>query len=393
MACFEQTKYCPNCKKNVSATKDDKCKICGCRIERGTWSVRFRYIEDYDEKQKRLSGFKTKKEANEALIDYLNEIKNKSNSNQQLTFIDLYNEYEGYIKTRNKLSTHYDFVSKTKKHILPYFEKFKVIEIKPKNILQWQNTINKYSYNYKCHLRNCLSAMLSYAEKYYDIPNKLKFVDNFKNQEIKQEIQIWTLKQFLHAMNYIDDNIYKTFYYALYFTGARKGEILATTWKDWDLINGTLTINKSITKKVTGSSWAVTTPKNLSSNRKIMLPDILVNIMKQHKEYCEDEQIKGNFVFFNESPLPETCICRYLNNVAQKANLPKIRVHDLRHSHVSYLISLGISIVAIAKRLGHSSIEQTLNTYSHMMPNEEQELINKLNININKNKIKNVNCD
>lgn len=382
MASFEQAKYCPSCKRNVSATKDDRCKICGNKIQRGTWSVRFR-IEEYDGvKNKRLSGYRTKKEAQEAWNNYIIEYKEKTNSNQQLTFLSLYNEYENYIKNRNKLSTHYDFVSKTKRYILPYFEKYKVKDIKPKIILEWQNSLNEYSYNYKCHLRNCLSAMLSYAEKYYGLPNKVKLVDNFRNQEIKQEMQIWTPEQFFSAMKYVKDNVYRTFYYALYLTGARKGEILATTWKDWNLSQGTLNINKSVTKKVTGSSWAVTTPKNQSSNRKIMLPKLLVDVMKQHKEFCKNEHIQGDFVFFGEAPLPETCICRYLNNAALQANIHKIRVHDLRHSHVSYLISQGVSIVTIAKRLGHSSIEQTLNTYSHMMPNEEQELIKKLNTGI-----------
>ena len=56
-----------------------------------------------------------------------------------------------------------------------------------------------------------------------------------------------------------------------------------------------------------------------------------------------------------------------------------MKIHDLRHSHASLLISQGESIVMVAKRLGHSNIEQTLNTYSHLMPNEELKLISKLN--------------
>lgn len=179
-------------------------------------------------------------------------------------------------------------------------------------------------------------------------------------------------------MKNVHDFEYQVFYTALYLTGARKGEMLATYWSDWDLKNKTLNINKSISKKVTGASWMVTTPKNASSVRKIKISDNLSNMIQKLHDVQKQNNTLGQFVFGGSAPLPETSICRYLTNAAKEANVKIIRVHDLRHSHASLLISQGASIVAVAKRLGHSSIEQTLNTYAHLMPNEEEDLINKL---------------
>lgn len=378
MASFEQAKYCPNCKRNVSATKDDRCKICGGKIERGTWSVRFRYIEeDGQEKQKRLSGFSTKKEANQQYLDFVAKHKMNNKKIHQITFSELFDEFEKYYKTKTKPSTYYDLLSKSKL-IRPFFDKFEVRKISAKLILDWQNSIAKYSYNYKCHLRTILSGILGYAEKYYDIPNQLHKVDSFRRIEPKKEMQIWTPEEFNSAMAKVDKLEYKIFYTALYYTGARKGEMLATKWEDWNLKNNTLNINKSISTKISGGSWILTSPKNASSVRQIKIPKFLADDIKQLKIYEEQNQTIGEFVFGGSQPLPETCLCRYLNNAAKSAGLTPIRIHDLRHSHASLLISQGSSIVGVAKRLGHANTQQTLNTYAHLMPKDEEQIINNL---------------
>ena len=84
------------------------------------------------------------------------------------------------------------------------------------------------------------------------------------------------------------------------------------------------------------------------------------------------------FVFAGDRPLAETSIARVKNAACSEAKVKKIRIHDFRHSHASLLISNGASIVSVAKRLGHNDIEQTLNTYAHMMPKEDDYIINIL---------------
>lgn len=376
MASFEKVYYCKNCKKNV--TVDDKlhCKKCGGSSLNVSWSVRFRLIENGIEKQKRLSGYETKKKAND---DYLKFISTHNSSTSQqnnfeLKFSDLFEEYKNFAKSQNKASSYYDFCSKCNKHIYPYFKDFLVKEISPKVILAWQNKLQKYAFKYKSNLRGYLNSILNYAQKYYKIENQLKNVDNFKKTINTKEMQIWTPEEFNKFIAEVENPIYHAFFMALYYTGARKGELLATNWNDWDLKTGILNINKSLTKKVFEASWLITSPKNQSSVRKVSLPKILINELTNFKQGNEDNA----FVFYGDKPLADSNVERVQKQACEKANVKKIRIHDFRHSHASLLISQNISIVAVSKRLGHANTQQTLNTYAHLMPAEETMVLNVL---------------
>lgn len=379
MASFEQLCYCKNCKKNV-AVNNGKCKTCGSTQLNKTWSTRFRYIEeDGVEKQKRLSGFSTKKEAQDAYLKFMAGVKKYEKTadvSKKLTFNDLFEEYKLYFQKHSKKSSYQSFLQRTNGHILNYFKDYKVKDITPKLILEWQNTVEKYSYNYKLHLRTTLSSLLRYAETYYGIPNQLVKVASFKKTPQKSEMRIWTPEQFELAMSHLNNFEYRVFFSALFYTGARKGEIMATSWNDWDLENNILTINKTVTKKIEGYKYWIDTPKNETSNRKIKIPNHLAEMLKELK--ANRHGILGKFTFGVDEPLSETSILRHLDNASKSAGLTHIRIHDLRHSHASLLISQGVSIVSIAKRLGHSNIERTLNTYAHMLPHEEDALIGVL---------------
>ena len=384
MPSFQQLFYCKNCKKIVQLNDKGQCSKCESNQLKKSWSVRFRYAENGKEKQKRLTGFQTKKEAQDGYIKFINEAKLKEpiETSEKIKFERLFEEYKAFTKTRIKESSYYDLCSKCNIHILPYFKDMYVQDITPKIILDWQNNINHYSFKYKSGLRRYLHSILSYADKYYNIPNKIKKVDGFRNLELKKEMLFWTPEEFNTFIEKVNNEIYQAFFYTLYYTGARKGEILATTWKDWDLKNGILNIDKSITKKVYGASWIVTTPKNQSSKRKISLPQVLIDIMKKYKNGREHY----NLVFAGEKPLADSNIQRVQEIACKEAKVKKIRLHDFRHSHASLLLGNGASIVAVAKRLGHTNIEQTLNTYAHMMPKEDDLIIEILEKTAKQNK-------
>lgn len=378
MASFQQVNYCKNCKTNVSIDEKGKCKRCsGTQINK-TWSVRFRYInEDQKEIQKRLSGFSTKKEANEEYIKFTATAKQYvklEKETHELTFLELYEEFKIFQKTRIKESSYFTFCSRSSKHILPFFSSFKVKQISPKDILNWQNSIDKYSYKYKTSLRQNLSSLLKYAEKYYGLDNKLRLVDNFRKPIKKKEMQIWTPNEFKKFIEKVSDVTYRTFFYALYLTGARRGEIMATTWKDWDLEKSILNIDKTYTSKNLGNHTGGTSslPKNEFSIREISIPENLLEIMREYK--------KSNYSDLHSRvfQITETTLDRIKKKACLDADVKEIRIHDFRHSHASLLISEGLSIVAVAKRLGHGKIEQTLNTYSHLMPNEDLKMANLL---------------
>lgn len=143
-------------------------------------------------------------------------------------------------------------------------------------------------------------------------------------------------------------------------------------WEDIDFKAGTLRINKSYQRL--GGKDVVTSPKTVKSIRTIKLTKQALDAL---------ETYKGNLY----NPLPSEPVFdwekRFIEVALSKAcvlsSIKKIRVHDLRHSHASLLIELGYSPLLIAQRLGHEKVETTLNTYSHLWPSKESELIEELN--------------
>ena len=357
----------------------------------GLWSVRFRITQENDglSHQKRLSGFKTKREAQYGYEDYIsnkqNSIKERPKddikSNDEMLFEDLVTRFLEYEKTRIKESSFYDLSHKIANKITPFFSRLQIKDITPIKVLEWQEKLSSYSYRYQKDIRSHLSSIFNFAEKYYDIPNVMKKVDRPRNLEGKKEMLFWSPEEAMKCISNIEKLDYATLIKFLYLSGCRRGEALALHWSDINLTSGLVSISKNIAYKVgkNGKPYEITTPKNAGSNRKIYLPSFFLRELKEYKVWQLQKHEDTTFVFGGPDPLPPTSIERALTKGAEKAGVKRIRIHDLRHSCASFLIHKGVSIVAVSRRLGHSNIEQTLNTYSHMMPDDQTIILKTLN--------------
>lgn len=351
----------------------------------GLWSCRFREIDANGiSHQKRLSGFPTKREAQYGYEDYIKTAEErklakiakeeaKQTSPDEITFDKLLEFYFVFKKARVKETTYYDLTQKIKCRLLPFFTGKRMMDIKPATILEWQNTLSEYSYRYKSTLLSHLASIYNFGEKYHDITNIMNKVDRPRNLEGKKEMQFWTPEEFQKVISEIDSPEYKMLFYTLFITGCRRGEALALTWDDIDTKKKSIKISKSVGHKVwqNGKNYKITTPKNIGSNRTVAVPSFLIDELMEYKKWQKKNKNSTDFVFGGADPLPPTSIARYLDKAAEKAGVKKIRIHDLRHSAASYLIHKGVSIVAVSKQLGHNNVEQTLNTYSHMLPDDE----------------------
>jgi integrase len=360
----------------------------------GLWSVRFREVSSQDgkTKNKRLSGFKTKKDAQYGYEDYVAARKSATEAPKpkeqaidptDMFFDRLADQYLQFKKNRIKESSYYDVEKKISTKILPFFEKMTLKEITPSKVIEWQNSLSGYSYSYRKTLMTHLSLIYNYAERYHDVPNILRKVDKPRNLEAKKEMLFWSPEEFATFIEQVDRFEYAMLFRFLYLSGCRKGEALALTWQDVDLTAGTVSISKSFSNKAhdKGKSYTITTPKNAGSNRKVALPTFLCTLMEKYKEWQKNNAESVNdtaFVFGGTDPLPPTSIDRILTKAATAAGVKRIRIHDLRHSCASLLIHKGVSIVAVSRHLGHSTVEQTLNTYSHMMPDDKTMILRTL---------------
>lgn len=182
----------------------------------------------------------------------------------------------------------------------------------------------------------------------------------------------WTKEEYLKFSEVMKDK--PVSYYAfevLYWTGIREGELLALERGDFSIADRKLTINKSY-QHLQGDDY-ITSPKTEKSNRVIELPEFLCQEMEDYfgMLYKCDEHTR--LFTFSKSYLHHE-----MDRGSKIAGVKRIRIHDLRHSHVAHCIELGFSPVAIAERMGHEGINITLN-YAHLYPSKQKALADKLN--------------
>lgn len=162
-------------------------------------------------------------------------------------------------------------------------------------------------------------------------------------------------------------------YYAfemLYWCGIREGELLALTPADFDFEAGTVKISKSY-QRLHGED-VITTPKTKKSNRTIKMPNFLCDEMRDYLGMLYGVKKKDRIFTVTKSYLHHE-----MDRGAKEAGVKRIRIHDLRHSHISLLIDMGFSAVAIADRVGHESIEITYR-YAHLFPSKQTEMADRL---------------
>lgn len=158
----------------------------------------------------------------------------------------------------------------------------------------------------------------------------------------------------------------------LYWTEIRLGELLALTMEDFDFTKNTVRINKSYQRLE--KQDLVTTPKTPKSKRTIKLPKFLVEEMKEYFAMLYGYE-KTDRIF----PVTKSYLHHEMERGCKSSKVKKIRIHDLRHSHISLLIDMGFSAVAIADRVGHESIDITYR-YAHLFPSKQIEMADKLDL-------------
>ncbi len=342
----------------------------------GTWYVQFRYTDWMGVRQQKLKrGFATKREAQ----DWEREFLMKKQADVTMSFASFAELYEKDIKPRLKENTWLTKESIIKKKIVPYFERRRLCDITAKDVIEWQNVIRtlsdkhgkKYSSTYLKTVHNQLSAMFNHAVRYYGLKSNPAAIAGNMGVEERKEMNFWTLeeyKRFAEAM--MDKPISFYAFEMLYWCGIREGEMLALTPKDFDFKAETVRIDKSY-QRLKGRD-VITTPKTKKSNRTIKMPKFL----------CEEmQEYIGMFYGAGENdrifPLSKSYLHHEMDRGSKEAGVKRIRIHDLRHSHVSLLIEMNFTALAIADRLGHESIEVTYR-YAHLFPSKQTEMADKL---------------
>lgn len=300
-----------------------------------------------------------------------------------ITFDEAYKEYISYIKLKLKPTTILTKQYKINNYFLKYFSDMKINNFNEKIYIDWQNKIRdlNYSESFNNNLQSYIKIFFDYLYLNYKIENIPRKIGNFKSFNVheKKEIKTITYKDYKKLYKASKNNImYNTLFEVLYFTGIRKGEILALKW--YDLNKKEISINKNITKECFNGKRIIQTPKSKNSIRKIKIDNKLYRKLKKLKKYYIKNNTfnKDNFIFGGNKPLATTTLDRYKDIYCNKANIPKYNIHAFRHGHATLLYEKKCDPKAIQKRLGHSNIETTLNVYVHS--NKEKRVMRTLNL-------------
>ena len=343
-----------------------------------TWRVIYRYTDwTGEKKQTQKRGFKTKREAQA----WERELLHKVSADLDMTFESFFEQYTADMQTRIKENTW-----ATKEHIIrtkliPYFGKLKMSNITAQQIITWQNELMNYkdengkpiSPVYLKTINNQLSALFNHAVKYYNLRENPCKKAGSRGKKKNREMLFWTKEEYLKFAEVMMDKPLS--YYAfemLYWCGIREGELLALTPADFDFDKNTVSINKSY-QRLNGQDL-ITTPKTEKSNRIIKMPQFLADEMKDYLKMLYD--VGENERMF---AITKSYLHREMGRGSKEAGEKRIRIHDIRHSHVSHLIDMGFSAIAIADRVGHESIDITYN-YAHLFPSKQTEMADKLNM-------------
>lgn len=335
----------------------------------------------YDKKRYRSKLFSTKSEAKKAERDFLERLE-KGLSSNDYTFNDVIDKYIAHKKRVWKKSTEETTVD-ILNHIRYKLGKIKVRELTTKqyeaflDYIDNLSTVSKhsgklikkpYSVRYKNRVLMYVKSVCDYAKKHLRVSTDIPWMyDNWKDNSQKK-MQVLTVAEFDSFLQYVSGD-YKSFFTFLFYTGCRRGEALALTFEDVDFQSRTIRINKSFSKVEN---------KPVSTKTKSSIRTIPVSSKAfQAVEEMYSKYHKG-YIFGGKKPLGFSSIERHKNRALDKAGLPRIRVHDLRHSFITMMINKGADIATVSRYVGHSSIKQTLDTYTHYYENKMKEVINIL---------------
>ena len=361
------------------------------------YEVRITY-NDNTGKERRLTrriwGIDNAKDLEQHLED---EYKNKGKLNTpKMTVQELFDEYIATKQRASRESSLNKVRSDFRLYIQPTMADVRIDKLTASSLQKWKTSIEAKDLSLvtRQHAYSTFCAMLHYAVKMEYIPkNYLSTLGTFRDaMYTKTEMKFYTAEQFrvyiatvkqqaeehYKKHNNLSEWEYYVFFNIAFFTGLRKGEIHGLRWSDID--GALLSVRRSVAQKMKGEDRE-TPPKTKSSIRTLQMPASLIEVLDEHKkrkqrleDFSEDDKICGN-----GRSLRDGTIDKKNRGYAELAGLDRIRIHDFRHSHVSVLANAGINIQEIARRLGHTKIEETLNTYSHMYAREEEKAVDVLN--------------
>lgn len=367
----------------------------GVRKKGNNWYYYFE-LAKVDGKRKKVErkGGSTKKEAQAALRKAIAEYENSgqikdSNTISFADYLELW--FSSYVMVNCKYNTQINYRACIDNHIKPILGMYKLTSITPEQLQKFLNNkmINGFSKNSVSNFYGVLSGSLKYAVyplKYIN-NNPMQFVKmpKYSNAPIKSEdLKIITINQWNEIIDRFPKGTPEYIPLQIAFhTGMRSSEVLGLTWDCVNLEEKYIRVEKILIDKGKGI-YELGTPKTSSSAADILIGDKLISILRDHKEWQNTNKVTygphytvNNFVCTKENGKQvTTSTIKYLSRIVNYELGINFNFHSLRHTHATMLLEAGANFKDIQKRLRHSRLATTMDTYSHVTKKLSQSTVN-----------------
>jgi integrase len=196
----------------------------------------------------------------------------------------------------------------------------------------------------------------------------------------RREMKTWTAEQLRAFLAFTKDEPLYSLWHTLAMTGMRRGEGLGLRWEDVDFEAGRLAVRRALIPS--GRDVVVSEPKTARGRRSIAIDPETVSVLRaqaarqlvQQAQWQEGWTDSGYvFTLENGEHLNPEAVTRWFRQAVRKSMLPKIRLHDLRHTHATLALQADVHPKVVSERLGHATVSITLDTYSHAIPALQEE--------------------
>ncbi|MFC5602437.1 tyrosine-type recombinase/integrase [Sporosarcina koreensis] len=341
-------------------------------------------------------GFKTKSEARTALGRIELEISEGTFRKPRVeTYQDVYDLWVNHYERTVEESTYVKTIGIFRNHILPALGSSKIdkidLQTAQEAVDKWANVLKNFRM-----VKAYASKVFDYAIKYdYIQKNPFSLVElTIKKNKIRlddgdEPENFYTKDQLLEFLNCMkkETNVKAyVLFHLLAFTGMRKGEALALTWRDIDFTKNSIRIKKAISRGKNNHTYLKTTKTGVTRTIK-MYPETISILKEWEVKQREENKLLGfnkpqpnQLVFNNERNefLQPTKTRKWLEHVLNKYDLPKITTHGFRHTHCSLMFEAGATILEVQDRLGHSDVKTTMNIYAHVSNEAKDGAVSKL---------------
>jgi integrase len=337
-------------------------------------------------KQIKKRGFRTKREAQRALTEVENAVNRGTFVEpSRMSYGDYLEQWMNGRKHNLSRQTHSINMSYIRNHIIPSLGNIRMSEIRANAISNFVTELHQKGLAGSTAKRiyNIVNASLNHAERTEIIPkNFASLVETPRVQ--RKELQVWDIDEIQKFLDNSRGNRYYIAFHLALMTGMRQGEILGLRWEDVDFETKLLSIVQTLSHD---GKEIMVGAKTKSSVRNIALDDNTIEELRKHRKMLIEEKLKTGSMYkdsglvvctsIGTKQLPRSLV-KVHDKLLKASGLSKITFHDLRHTHATLLFKNNTHPKVVSERLGHSSIQMTLDTYTHLLPNMQHDAITEL---------------